>query len=66
MISQLIRYAAAASTVGALSFGAIAALQQPAATQTISVKCWKEYCATDPDTGKETCVREQIDCPAQQ
>lgn len=60
---HLIRGLAAVSTFGALTFGAIAAIERPAAAQTITVKCWKEYCVTDPETGKESCVREQIPCP---
>lgn len=46
-----------------LIFGAIAVFERPGAAQ-ITVKCWKEYCVTDPETGKTSCVREEIACPS--
>lgn len=63
MRTRFIGSFAIASTFGALAFGTVVAIERPAAAQTITVKCWKEYCVTDPETGKESCVREQIPCP---
>lgn len=54
------------SAVCALAFGTLTAVKRPAVAQTITVKCWKEVCITDPETNKESCVREQIPCPTEQ
>jgi hypothetical protein len=54
------------STVCALAFATLAAAKSPVVAQTITVKCWKEICITDPETNKESCVREQIPCPTEQ
>lgn len=51
---------------GALSFGAVAAADRPSIAQQVTVKCWREYCVTDPQTGKEMCAKEEIKCPEQQ
>jgi hypothetical protein len=48
--------------VTTLAFGALVAAEQPSDAQ-VTVKCWREYCVTDPDTGKEVCAKEQIACP---
>jgi hypothetical protein len=42
----------------------LAGVGAPLASQ-ITIKCWKEGCVTDPDTGKTMCVREEIPCPSQ-
>lgn len=42
--------------------GFVIAAETPSLAQ-ITVKCWKEYCSTDPDTGKEYCIKESIPCP---
>jgi hypothetical protein len=49
---------------GALLFGTIAAFEQTSDAQ-ITVKCWKEVCVTNPTTGEEGCIREQIPCPSE-
>lgn len=54
------------SAVCALAYGALTATTRPAVAQTITVKCWKEICVTDPETNRESCVREQIPCPTEQ
>lgn len=66
MTVRFFRSLVTGSALCALAFGTVTALQRPALAQTISVKCWKEVCVTDPETKKETCVREQIECPQEQ
>jgi hypothetical protein len=66
MITRSIRTLTMVSAVGALAFGAVSALEVPAVAQTITVKCWREYCVTDPETHRESCVREEIPCPTEQ
>jgi hypothetical protein len=62
MIRVLSGRLAALAVFGSLAFGAVAAVETPSVAQ-ITVKCWREYCTTDPDTGKEYCAKEQIACP---
>lgn len=66
MTVRFFRSLAVDSALCAVAFGTANALQRPALAQTISVKCWKEVCVTDPETKTETCVREQIECPQEQ
>jgi hypothetical protein len=55
-------YGAWISLFCVLTFGANAAMEQPAEAQ-VSVTCWKEYCAYDPTAKKLMCIREEIPCP---
>ena len=66
MLLQCARHLTIGAFCAALAFGSLTALQSPALAQTITVKCWKEYCVTDPDTGTERCVREEIKCPEEE
>lgn len=66
MTTRFLRTLTVGSAVCALAFGALAATMRPAAAQTITVKCWREICVTDPETNRESCVREQIPCPTEQ
>jgi hypothetical protein len=65
MSSHQIRRLIGSGSFAALAFGTFAAFDGPAGAQTITVKCWKEYCVTDPETNRETCVKEEIPCPPQ-
>lgn len=66
MIRPLLGRLAGIAVLGALSFGAVAAVDSPSIAQQVTVKCWREYCVTDPETGKEMCAKEQIECPKEQ
>lgn len=45
-----------------MTFGAIAAMEQPSEAQ-VTVTCWREYCTYDPYAKKKMCVSEEIPCP---
>jgi hypothetical protein len=65
MTTVLIRRLAGLATIPLLAMGGIAAMQTSSVAQ-VTVKCWKEYCTTDPETGAEYCVKKTIDCPPEE
>jgi|GEM_PF-6317869 len=64
MIRVFLGRLAGVAVFASLTFGAVAVAESPSAAQ-ITVKCWREYCVKDPDTGMEKCAKEQIACPAE-
>lgn len=64
MVRVFLGRLAGVAVFASLAFGAVAVADSPSVAQ-ITVKCWREYCVTDPDTGLEKCAKEQITCPAQ-
>ncbi|HEY0020023.1 MAG TPA: hypothetical protein VGC13_27225 [Longimicrobium sp.] len=64
MIRVLLGRLAGLAVFASLAFGAVAVADSPSVAQ-ITVKCWKEYCIKDPDTGLDKCAKQQIACPAE-
>jgi hypothetical protein len=62
MVRIVLARLAGLSLCASLVFGGLAALEQSSEAQ-VTVKCWREYCIKDPETGKEKCAKEEIACP---
>lgn len=60
-----VRRAIMASFFSFFTVAGLAGLAAPTSAQ-VSVKCWREYCARDPETGAEYCVKETIPCPPEE
>lgn len=64
MIRVFLGRLAGLAVFASLAFGVVAVTDSPSVAQ-ITVKCWREYCTKNPDTGKDMCVKEEIACPAE-